>query len=1478
MASLIFRIIIVSNLLFLGGWLGLKMAAPPGYASPLWPPAGMALSALLLGGKRLWPSIWLGSFATNVLVGLTIEEQLTSPVILSSSLIGLGSTLQAFAGIWLSQRFIHPSAPPLDNPKQVVTFFLLTGPLSCWIAPCIGVSGLFALDLLPPSELFTSWGNWWFGDSLGVLLVTPLIFCLLAKPRQLWRPRLLRVALPLLITLLALAIAFVFVFRSEQARMQLSFDSHAANIERLLREAMDNVLDSTQTLADIAMATGGLDRQAFSLVARGLLRRHPEIQALEWLPRVSASELPAFEQAVRAEGFPGFSVKERSGSGTLQPVSLRDEYFPILFIEPMAGNERAFGMDSGSVPSSRSSKQSARSNRKPSASEGVQLIQSTGQEVGVLVSQAVFVKSDTQGRPDDFRGFVSAVLLPARMMQSALHGIDSTQFGIGLRDSRPAQGTPELFTQPAHEPALRSYGLKAWQSQLVFADRSWQLDILPDTRFLAHNSSLLPWTTLTGGLCLASLLSILLLIMTGRTAQAEALARLRNSELERANAELNTIASDLKASELKLRTLIESQPECVKLLARDGSLLDMNAAGLAMIDAQSFEQIKGSRMDTLVLAPYRQAFKRTIAQVFAGQPATLEFEIQSLKGQHRWLNTQAVPMRNSAGEIIALLGLTRDVSERKRMESALRENEQKLSNILNNLSAYVYLKDTLGRYLYVNRAICELWQTSEAEILGYGDEKFFDAEAVAKIRAIDRRVLIDGETIRIEEPGLLQNTGKIGYFWTTKLPLYDEQGKIYALVGIATDISERKQQEDSLKLAARVFGEAHEGILITDAQANIVDVNPTFCEITGYTREEVIGKNPKLLQSGKHPPEFYSDMWQTLLQHRHWRGEVWNRKKNGELYAELLTMSALCDEHGQAINYIGLFSDITPIKQQQQMLELLAHYDALTQLPNRTLFADRLMQAIAHSKRDKALLAICFLDLDGFKQVNDQFGHDAGDTVLVEVSNRLHACLREEDTVSRHGGDEFALLLGDLHSIDECTQTLERLHQAIIEPYTLGEHSICIGVSSGITIYPLDDADPDTLLRHADHAMYQAKLAGKNRFHLFDANEDQLVIEHHRQLNDIALAFADEQFVLFYQPKVNLKTGLVTGAEALIRWQHPERGLLPPAEFLPIIASHALEIQFGNWVIEQAWRQLVAWHQQGLALEVSVNISAYHLLWPEFVDFLDGILALHPTIASHYLQLEILESTALDDLGAVNRIVKTCRDALGVSTALDDFGTGYSSLAHLRHLPVNAVKIDKGFVRDMLDDPDDYAIVESVIGLSHAFRHEVIAEGVETQEQGLMLLLLGCHLAQGYAIAKPMPAADLTDWTHQYQPFPLWQAYAMQNLSPQQIQVAIQRIDLKQWLHRVHLCLTGRQNGSTYWPTMETGHSHFGRWLKQAQQQGLYNDGWLRELGHQHAQLLQQGQTLMSQFWAGEAHAARAGFAELETLWRNLDEYLANYA
>ena len=573
---------------------------------------------------------------------------------------------------------------------------------------------------------------------------------------------------------------------------------------------------------------------------------------------------------------------------------------------------------------------------------------------------------------------------------------------------------------------------------------------------------------------------------------------------------------------------------------------------------------------------------------------------------------------------------------------------------------------------------------------------------------------------------------------------------------LASIAIERQQALARLQLAASVFGHAREGISITDVHGTIVDVNESFTRITGYSREEVIGKNPRILSSGRQDPAFYTAMWAALIEQGHWSGEVWNRRKNGEIIAELLTISAVRDAQGQTQQYVALFSDITSIKAHQSQLEHIAHFDALTHLPNRLLLADRLRQAMAQALRRSQHLAVAYLDLDGFKSINDNHGHNVGDQVLVTLAQRMKIALREGDSLARLGGDEFAAVLIDLEGASSCLPLLTRLLNAAAHPVQIGELTLQASASIGVTFFPQrQDIDADQLLRQADQAMYQAKLAGKNRFQIFDTEQDSSVRGHHESLERIRLAVEQHEFVLIYQPKVNMRTGQVIGAEALIRWQHPEKGLLVPDKFLPAIEDHPLAVTIGEWVIDAALTQMELWRTGGFSIPVSVNVGARQLQQSDFVDRLRGILLSHPSLSQGCLELEVLETSALEDIGQVSEVIESCAQ-MGVTFALDDFGTGYSSLTYLKRLRVNLLKIDKSFVCDMLVDPDDLAILRGVIGLAAAFRHAVIAEGVETQAHGRLLLELGCELAQGFGIARPMPATQLPAWAVAWQEDPVW--------------------------------------------------------------------------------------------------------------------------
>ena len=569
----------------------------------------------------------------------------------------------------------------------------------------------------------------------------------------------------------------------------------------------------------------------------------------------------------------------------------------------------------------------------------------------------------------------------------------------------------------------------------------------------------------------------------------------------------------------------------------------------------------------------------------------------------------------------------------------------------------------------------------------------------------------------------------------------DADGRALLLTGAQIDIDRRKENEERLRLAASVFSSSYEAILITDVDNRIVDVNPAFCRITGYSREESLGRDPGMLASGRQGREFYRAMWQAIEEHDHWQGELWNRRKDGSEFAEVLSISRVRDARGRVIHHLAMFSDISRLKKHEEELNRIAYFDPLTGAPNRRLLDDRLRQAIAHSRRTGKPLAVCVIDLDGFKPVNDQLGHEAGDQVLIGIVDRLGAILRASDTVARLGGDEFVLLLEDI----EGERVLERVLEAIRTPIALASQQVCVSASIGVTLFPEDDADPDTLLRHADQAMYRAKQRGRNCIQFFDASVEEQQRVRKERLERLDQALRRQEFVLHFQPQVDMVDGRPLGMEALLRWQHPERGLLAPGEFLPDLEGTELETRLGQWVVDHALGALERCRAAGLDIGVSVNVGPGPLMQAGFVASVRSALERHPDIPPERLELEILESTALDDMVLAMDVLEACH-RLGVRIALDDFGTGYASLRHFRQLPFDRLKIDRSFVLDMLEDGEARAIVGAVVQLARTFGREVIAEGVETPAHAAALLALGCRLGQGFGIARPMPVEHIPGW------------------------------------------------------------------------------------------------------------------------------------
>ena len=800
----------------------------------------------------------------------------------------------------------------------------------------------------------------------------------------------------------------------------------------------------------------------------------------------------------------------------------------------------------------------------------------------------------------------------------------------------------------------------------------------------------------------------------------------------------------------------------------------------------------------------------------------------------------------------------------KESRKSLAKERNRLSNVINGTQVGTWEWNIDSGRVTIN----ERW----AEILGYSHSELHHI-------SIDQwKKMIHADDLSVVESMLEKHfSGESSHYscevrmnrkdgeWVWVLgrggiTIRSKQGEPLVMSGTILDITRRKQDEEKLRQSASVFEHANEGIIITDHTGAILDVNEAFITITGYSRDDVLGKNPRILKSGKYDKSFYDGMWRCLIEEGRWTGELWNRRKDGSLYANKTTISSL-KTSDQELRFVALFSDITDIKEYQKRLEHIAHFDPLTGLPNRELLSDRLRQAMSNAQRHHTLLGVVYLDLDGFKQINDTHGHDTGDKLLRVISTRLKDVLRESDTLGRIGGDEFVAVLSDLHTLEECVPILERFRTAASMPVNIDNVELRVSVSIGVTFYrPNESVDGDQLIRQSDQAMYQAKQSGKDRYHIFDSEQDRAVRWHFEELENIQNALANREFILHYQPKVDMQTGRLHGVEALIRWQHPERGLLPPGDFLPILTNNPLMIDVGDWVLEAAASQVELWRSEGLEIPVSVNVDGSQIAQTDFIEKLQACLDRHPTLKAGDLELEIVETSALVDIDRINALINASV-AMGIDFALDDFGTGYSSLTYLKRLPAKTLKIDKSFVRDMLEDPEDLAILEGIIGLSEAFQREVVAEGVETVTHGNLLIALGCHIGQGYGIARPMPAKDVVTWLSVWQPEKEW--VHGNKIGYENLPVLFSMSEHRAWVSKLKDYVIGEEAVP---PELDVHQCRFSRWLYHEGVQRHAGNAELTKIMVLHERIHAQAKVIISLKSFGEKDAMNASLVEIKDL------------
>lgn len=689
--------------------------------------------------------------------------------------------------------------------------------------------------------------------------------------------------------------------------------------------------------------------------------------------------------------------------------------------------------------------------------------------------------------------------------------------------------------------------------------------------------------------------------------------------------------------------------------------------------------------------------------------------VQELKGLNRQLRSEAVKMAEALTE-------------------NLRENAQRdrlLAAIVEQSGEAIITIDTQQRITS--------WNNAAERMLGY---LFSEVEG----NTLDVLELQPVTTMQEGYYRCQTRSGNTLFMLKGTSPLLDENGQCIGEIVMLHDVTQERQDREQLLLWSLVYRHSGEAIVISDAHNRILSVNDSFTRITGYSAAEAVGANPNLLASGRHSPEFYHKMWQNLQRDGQWKGEIWNRRKDGTIYPEWLTITTLRDDHNEPCYYIAIFSDATSYKEKEARIHFLAHHDALTGLPNRTLLQDRLEQAVGKARRDCTKIAILFIDLDRFKVINDTLGHQVGDLLLKEVARRLNASVRDSDTVCRQGGDEFIIVLPEFEELSDVAHVAQKILENISRDFLLEGERLKVTPSIGISIYPDDGERIDVLIKNADTAMYHAKESGRANFQFFTERLNTVLTQRLELERDLASALDKGELQLYYQPQFDLHSGKMLGAEGLLRWQHPQRGYVPPDQFIPIAEEAGLINRIGLWVLDELLHQAEEWKgdRRFNGLIFSANVSARQLDDPGFVEAVEQLFQRH-NYPPECIELEVTETAVMED---IHRSITTLSElkALGLHIAVDDFGTGYSSLNYLKRLPIDRLKIDRSFISDIPHDKSDETITRAIINLAHTLNLGVIAEGVETEEQARFLLQEQCHEVQGYLYSRPLSAAQFMEF------------------------------------------------------------------------------------------------------------------------------------
>ena len=1128
-------------------------------------------------------------------------------------------------------------------------------------------------------------------------------------------------------SLLVFAVGAVLWFWQHNATAQQREVARA--YEQMTRHAVERLQGRFRFYGSIAYASRGLfdsseevsgdEWHAFTL-ALDVAKNYPGVDSLAF---ARYRQNPAHDRSS--------SLPRQLRTASTEPSADQPEFAVVVtHVEPHEAQGGMLGYDLAAEPKTLQALLDACTSQQPMVG-GVIADPARGhhiiRQVMPVFRPGVPLQTEEQ-RHAALRGWVSINYDVQRWLEQYVGDVSNGDWDFSITE----QGEERPFFDSTASGASSSARTEALQRHYVaeVGGRQWTMRFVSTAKFEQRYDNLaIHLFSLSALLLILSLWQVFRWLQSGR---------------ERAVAMAVGMTEQLRESEERYRQMFEANKAVELLVDPDsGRIVDANQAAVNYYGypRETLQSMQISDINTLPPAELTAEMERARSE----NRNHFLFKHRHATGEVRDVEVHSGPIMVGGKQL--LYSIIHDVTARMESEQALRESEARYHTIIDTTAEGYWLVDMpTMRIIEVNDALCRILGYSREEMIGRQPFDFADAENRQVFEQQAARI-----TTSVQRSYEVVLRHKNGHDVTvsvhaTNMPNGDkEPQQAFAFI---TDISERKRTEEQLRIAATFFETTSEAITVTDMNNRIIAVNPAFCMITGYSEAEVLGQDPGFLSSGRNNRTFYRNMWDTLERMGRWQGEIWNRRKNGEVFPEWLSIVAIKDEKGNTKQYMAVFSDITKRKQDEEKIWRQANYDALTGLPNRNLFKDRLDQAMHAAHREGSLLALLFIDLDRFKWVNDTLGHAAGDRLLQEAAMRLSHCVRETDTVARLGGDEFTVILGELHDCSEVDKIAEKLLKRLAEPFVLNGREAFVSGSIGITLYPGDASDMEQLLRNADAAMYSAKQAGRNVFRYFTQELNDEARRRLRLEADLRRVLERRELALHYQPIINAN-GEVAGAEALLRWQHPLYGFVPPDEFIPLAEDIGVIVDIEQWVMRQACHDARLFQlQAGEGLFMSVNVSSMQCKSDHCRLVLGDILR-ESGLDPGTLKLEITERVMMENTDYVIALLSEIR-SMGVRLAVDDFGTGYSSLSYLKQFPVDVLKIDRTFIAGLPDDRDDVALVEAIVAMAHSLGLQVVAEGVETAEQLAFLRSLGCDLIQGFYFSKPLPFGQFEAYLQQH--------------------------------------------------------------------------------------------------------------------------------